>query len=221
MSTELETIDTTTGEIVSADPLAQQSIAVRDSLVAWAESAKNANLLATSITKSSFVPQAFVGKPFDATVAIMKGAALGLDPIASLEALYVVHGKPALYARSMVAILLAAGHEIWTEEQTPESVTVCGRRRDSEHVERSTWTLQRAQLAGYTSNAKYKSNPEEMLYAKASAEVARRIAPDALMGLSYNVEELELDATEPVKIARKRKADDSIASAELKGEVSE
>jgi len=215
MSTELEVAKPTEVETST------QALAARDSLAAWALAARDAHALAQAVVKTAFVPATFQGKPDDATVAIMKGAALGLDPIAALEAIYVVKGKPALYGRAMVAVLLAAGHELWTAESSATSVTVKGRRRGSENVESSTWTMERAQLAGYTSNPKYKSNPEEMLYAKASAEVARRIAPDALMGLSYNVEELELDATEPVKIARKRKADDSIASAELTGEVSE
>ena len=179
-------------------------------LASWAGALADAGTLAKAICMTEFVPSNFRGSGNigSAAVAIMKGSALGLDPIASLESIYVISGKPAMYARAMVAVVVAKGHAIWTEESQDTTVTVCGMRAGSDKVERSTWTIERAQRAGYTKNAKYQSNPQEMLYAKAATEVARRIAPDALMGLSYAVEELELEETsEPVKIKRRRKPD--------------
>ncbi|NKS14651.1 hypothetical protein GS580_27720 [Rhodococcus hoagii] len=47
---------------------------------------------------------------------------------------------------------------------------------------------------GYTSNKKYDTDPQAMLYAKAATEVARKIAPDVLLGIAHSREELELDA---------------------------
>ena len=188
-------------------PAATTAAAAQSNLRDWALSLADAGTLAKAITATEFVPATFRGKVGDAAVAIMKGAALGLDPIASLESIYIIKGKPALYARTMAAVVMAAGHELWTEAASDESVTVCGRRAGSEHVETATWTMQRAQLAGYTTNQKYKSNPVEMLYSKAVGEVARRVAPDVLLGLSYAAEEIELEDVEPVKIQRKRKAE--------------
>jgi hypothetical protein len=93
----------------------------------------------------------------------------------------------------MVALAQSRGHEIWTELSTSEKVVVCGKRRGSDHVERSEWTLARAQRAGYTSNTKYGSNGQEMLYAKAAAEIARKVAADVLAGVPASVEDLELE----------------------------
>ncbi|MDK9332619.1 hypothetical protein FAM23868_001959 [Propionibacterium freudenreichii] len=175
------------------------------SLRNWAASLVDAGALSKAIVATDFVPAHFRGKTGDAAVAIMKGAAIGLDPIAALESIYVVSGKPALYARSMAAIVLAAGHELWTEAEDDGEVTVSGRRAGSEHVESITWTIERAKLAGYTSNKKYATDSRSMLYARAVGDVCRRIAPDVLLGLSYTAEELELDATEPVKVQRRRR----------------
>lgn len=185
-------------------PAATTAAAAQSNLRDWALSLADAGTLAKAITATDFVPMTFKGKVGDAAVAIMKGAALGLDPIASLESIYIIKGKPALYARTMAAVVLAAGHELWTEATSDDAVTVCGRRAGSDHVESATWTMQRAQMAGYTSNPKYKSNPAEMLYSKAVGEVARRVAPDVLLGLSYSAEEIELEDMEPVKIQRRR-----------------
>lgn len=176
-------------------------------LVAWAGAASAAHQLATSLSRTSFVPKAFQGNAADATAAIMLGDELGLSPIAALRSIYIISGTPALYARTMVALAMAHGHQIWTEESSDRQVTVCGQRRGSEHVERATWTIDRARKAGYTNNKRYDLDPQGMLFSKASAEIARKIAPDVLSGVPYSVEDLELDQPEPTqKVTRAPRA---------------
>lgn len=170
-------------------------------LVAWAEAASAAHSLAKALSATAFVPAA-MKSPGDATAAILMGDELGLSPIAALRSIYVVHGTPALYAKSMVALALSHGHAIWTEESSDAKVVVCGQRRGSEHVERSEWTIARAQKAGYTSNKKYASNPQEMLYSKAAGEVARKVAADTLAGIPYSVEDLELGEVQTSTVTR-------------------
>lgn len=156
------------------------------------EQMAGAHQLAQALAGTAFVPQHFRGKADDVAAAIMYGASIGLDPISALRAVYVVSGTPGLYARQMVAIAQAAGHDVWTEASTDDAVTVCGRRKGSEHVERVTWTPQRAQKAGYTTNKKYSTDPQAMLWARAASDVVRRIASDALAGLDTSVEELQV-----------------------------
>lgn len=157
-----------------------------------AQDMNGAMTVANGIVGTSFVPQHFRGKAEEAAAAILYGATLGFDPLTSLQQLYSIGGKPALYSRAMVAVVLSKGHKIWTVEDTPTSVTVAGQRKGSENIEQITWTMERAKNAGYTSNANYKKDPHAMLYARASGDVARRIAPDALLGLAYSAEELQL-----------------------------
>ncbi|MFR9871762.1 hypothetical protein ACL1I0_14025, partial [Corynebacterium striatum] len=85
------------------------------------------------------------------------------------------------------------GHEVWVGEETTNSVTVYGRRRGSDKVFDSTWDIERAKTAGFVSNPKYKSQPQEMLYAKAAMAVCRRMAADVLEGVPMSVEELQLE----------------------------
>lgn len=168
-------------------------------LVAWASAAMAANQLARALCTTSFVPrvkdrtgQMVPISEGDATAQILMGDELGLSPLASLRSLFVVHGTPSMYTRTMVALVQSHGHEVWTEATSDASVTVCGRRRGSENVERSTWTTARAQKAKYTGNPKYQTNPQEMLYAKAAGEVCRKIAADVLAGIPASMEELDL-----------------------------
>lgn len=192
------TIHQPTAEVATTDPTGGR-------LVAWAEAASAANSLARALSATAFVPAA-MKNPGDATAAILMGDELGLSPLAALRSIYVVHGTPALYARSMVALAQSHGHEIWTEETSDSKVVVCGRRRGSDKVERAEWTIQRAQKAGYTNNKKYGSNPQEMLYSKAAGEVARKVAADTLAGIPYSVEDIELGETPTVTVTRESAA---------------
>lgn len=166
-------------------------------LVAWAEGLSAAHRIGAALCQTAFVPAHFKNKPEEAAAAILYGDEIGLTPTQALQNLYVISGKPALYARAMVALVLAAGHEVWTVSKSDAQVTVAGRRRGSSHVIEETWTTARASKAGYTNNKKYSSDPQAMLYARAAADVCRQVAPDALAGLAYSVEESELDEPQP------------------------
>lgn len=162
-------------------------------LAQWAQELDAAHRLGTALCQTEFVPSAFRGKPEAAAAAILAGKSLGLDPMNSLANIFIVSGKPALYARTMAALVMSHGHEIVRTEATPESVTVAARRKGQTEWSEFTWTLERAKRAGYTSNKKYESDPIAMLTAKAQAEACRTIAPDVLAGLAHSVEEVELE----------------------------
>lgn len=162
-------------------------------LAEWAAELGAAHQLGTALCKTAFVPKDFMGKPEAAAAAILAGKSLGLDPMNALSNIFVVHGRPALYARTMTALVMAQGHEVIRTEATPESVTVSARRKGQDRWQEFTWTIARAKTAGYTSNSKYQSDPIAMLTAKAQAEACRTIAPDVLAGMPYSAEEMELE----------------------------
>ena len=169
-------------------------------LMRQAEAMSAAHKLATVLCNTSMVPATFRGKPDDGAAAILYGAEVGLKPQQALQQVFVVHGQPAIYARTMAALLKAKGYTFSTVETSDTSVTVEGHSPRGER-EISTWTIDRAKKAGYTSNKKYTSDPQAMLYAKALSEVARKLAPDVLLGIKYTAEDLEL---EPVKMTATR-----------------
>lgn len=177
-------------------------------LVSWARALSSAHQIAKALCVTAFVPKHFSNKPDEAAAALMLGSELGLSPVSALKSIFVVSGTPGLYARSMVALTLAHGHEVWTEKSTDEEVVVCGRRKGNDHVERVSWTNARARKAKYTSNSKYETDPQSMLYARAAADVCRRVAPDTLSGLAVTVEELELEGTpQATRKVQRRKAE--------------
>ncbi len=169
----------------------------------WLAAAENASALAEQLVDSFFVPQAYKpqsreGRPVaiaNATGAILLGQSLGLDPLTSLQQIYVVHGRPGMYAKMKVALAQRAGHRITEVEYSPERATWEGQRKGSSDVVRITVTIEDAKRAGWTSNAAYGKTPADMLAARCSSRVVDRVAADALFGLS-SIEDLA-DEPEP------------------------
>lgn len=179
-------------------PAVQMTDPTGGRLIAWADGLAAAHRIGSALCQTAFVPASFRGKPEEAAAAILFGDEIGLTPTQALQSVHVIGGRPGLYARAMVALAMSKGHEVWTVEKSDAKVTVAGRRKGSTHVHEETWTTARATKAGYTNNKKYATDPQSMLYARAAADVVRQIAPDALAGLDYAVEELELSETPTV-----------------------
>lgn len=149
-----------------------------------------AHKLASQIANTDFVPKAFRNKPEAVMAALLTGREIGLGPMTALQRIHVIEGKAGLDAQGMRAQLLAHGHDMWVVESTADRCTVGGRRRNSDHDQQVTWTMTEARTAGLANKAVWKSYPRQMLQARATAELCRLIAPDALGGMAYSSEEL-------------------------------
>ncbi|GAA3948184.1 hypothetical protein [Microbacterium soli] len=162
-----------------------------ESLLRFVRDLKLAYQAATMLVGTSFVPASYNGKPTEAAAAIVTGQGLGLDPLASLRSMDVIQGTPAFRAITIRAVVQSHGHEIWVEESTQQRAIVKGRRRGDANVVTSMWDMDRARRLGLTNKTNWKAQPEAMLVARATAEVGRLIAADALLGMAYSIEELE------------------------------
>lgn len=224
-------------EIVPARSKAGTAAAAMDMLREHAEMMSMAYKLADSMVGTTMVPKIYQRKSKDdkdaannATAAILYGLELGLNPIQSLQQVFSVHGTPAVYAKTMVALLKSKGYKFKTIESGPERVTYSG-WWPGEDPETSTWDIERATTAGFVptideatgkyktkkfngangnyekliGNEKYLTQPEEMLWAKAATTVCKRLAPDVLLGIAHTVEDLESEPDpEPVRVQSER-----------------
>jgi hypothetical protein len=163
-----------------------------DRLGRWLQQADAVFAIAERICETSFVPTAYRKKPAEAAAAMLAGAELGFDPMASLRAFDNISGTPAPKAITLRAVVQAAGHEVRIDESTEERAVVSGRRKGGAEWQTSVWDVARAQkLAQFKSNPNYRTNLAQMLCARATAEVCRWIAADAIMGMPYAAEEIE------------------------------
>lgn len=156
----------------------------------WVDLVAPAAELAKSIAGTEFVPNEMRGKPAAVAACILYGSEIGIGPMQALAKIDIVKGRPAPKAELARALALAAGHEVWVEESTNTRVTVAGRRRNSEHVQKVTWTLDDVKKAGIVNQA-YSKYPRQMLLARASAELVRMMCPDALGGIGQFSEEVD------------------------------
>lgn len=153
-------------------------------LQAEAEFLEVAYGLAEKACGTQLVADHFRNKPADGAIAVAFGASLGWHWTKSLQDVYVVKGKPSIMSKEMRELMIRAGHDVWEEEVGPTRVALAGRRRDSDIVVRVEWTIEKAEAAGLVSaNPNYKKYPENMLYARCTTDLAKRLAPDALSGL--------------------------------------
>ncbi|GHJ04731.1 hypothetical protein TPA0906_65960 [Streptomyces olivaceus] len=160
-------------------------------LMTWAQEADLAYQMAEKLAVTSFVPQSLRGKPGDIAAAILAGSELGMKPMATLKSIDIIQGTPALRAHAMRAIVQQQGHEIELVESTDTRCVMRGRRKDSAAWQEVEWTLDRARLMGLLNKDQWKKNPKGMLVARATGELSRLIASDALHGMAYVSEELE------------------------------
>jgi hypothetical protein len=174
----------------NAPAVGQQMPAGATSLIEWAQQADIAYQMATKLAATSFVPTTLRNKPGDIAAAILAGQELGLKPMATLKSIDVIQGTPALRAHAMRGILQSKGHEIELVESDDKHCIMRGRRAGSENWQTVVWTIARATLLGLVNKAEWKKQPATMLVARATGEICRLIASDALHGMPYAAEEL-------------------------------
>lgn len=165
-------------------------------IIQWAESAQAAHDLAEVLCRTSFCPEQFREKPGEATAAILAGGEVGLSPMAALNSFDIIQGRAAARAITLRAVVQSFGHEVELVESTSARCRMRGRRRGAEAWQSVEWTIQRAQQLGLTNKSNWKSQPTAMLLARATSEVCRIVAADAILGIGYAVEELEDMAAE-------------------------
>ncbi|MER7046725.1 hypothetical protein [Streptomyces jumonjinensis] len=184
MTSEIATRDE--NAVVTADTPAAQPT----DLMQWVESARQASIVAQSLAKTSFAG-AYRGKPDEITAAILTGQELGLQPMTALKSIDVIQGQPALRAHAMRGILQARGHEVEVVESTDTLCIMRGRRNGSESWQQVVWDIPRARLLGLLGKDQWKKQPKTMLVARATGEICRLVASDALHGMPYVAEELD------------------------------
>lgn len=159
-------------------------------LMLWAESARQASQIAQSLARTSFAGQ-FRGKPEEITAVILSGQELGLQPMASLKAIDVIQGSPALRAHAMRGLVQSHGHDVELVESSDTHCVMRGRRQGKEAWQEVRWDIPRAQRLGLMGKDQWKKQPQTMLIARATGEVCRLIASDVLHGMPYASEELD------------------------------
>jgi hypothetical protein len=150
---------------------------------------------ARTLAEASLLPTAYRKQPANVLLALEYADALGISPIAAIQSVHIIDGKPSASAQLIGALVRRAGHRLRVvvspDGQAAKATIV--RSDDPDFTFESVWTMDRAVAAGLAGKGTWKSYPTNLLKARAITEVARDACPEALSGVSYTPEELGAD----------------------------
>jgi hypothetical protein len=155
----------------------------------WIAVADQVVRLAETICSSPFVPDGLRGSVPATAAAILAGRELGIPPMTALANVHVIKGKTGISALLMRALIQAQGHDWEDVDVTDTRAVVRARRKGETEWTQAAFTADQAKLAridlgGY---------PQDKLYARATARLARRKFADVIAGMPYSAEELDDD----------------------------
>jgi hypothetical protein len=153
--------------------------------------------LANAVCEAGMAPNG-LNTPPKAMIAILHGLEIGLTPMAALQRIAVVNGRPVLWGDGAVGLVRASGLCEWLKERIEgegdKRVAVCEakRRNEPEPIIRM-FSVADAKRAGlWEKQGPWRQYPERMLQMRARAFALRDGFADALGGL-YLREEIEAD----------------------------
>lgn len=180
------------GEVVEAEeaPAAIQVSAVHNPLQVIEQWGPILDL-ATAISQSRLAPSS-LKSPQQIAVVILKGLELNIPPMTAVQSLHVVKGKVGMSAELMRSLVYqrCPGAQIIPVEQTATRCALEGRRGNHPPMT-VEFTIQEAQQIGLVKgDSAWATYPADMLYARATSRLCRRLFPDIIMGC-YTQEEVD------------------------------
>lgn len=149
---------------------------------------------AKALSASGLVPEAYKNNVPNCLIALETAYRIGASPMAVMQNLHVIHGRPSWSSQFIIAALNSCGRfSPLRFRMTADSCTCWAKdKEDGEVLEGPTVTLAMAKAEGWSTKngSKWATMPELMLRYRAAAFFGRLFAPDVLMGM-HAVEEVE------------------------------
>jgi hypothetical protein len=160
--------------------------------------------LAEMMAKSDLVPKDYRDKPSNILLAVQMGAEVGLAPMAALQGVAVINGRPGLYGDAGKALLLDRGftiEEMDGEEIREKGYARCTITRPGGKPVSKTFSVEDAKTANlWGKSGPWSQYPAVMLAWRAFWFAARSAASDVLKGLGGLEELRDVEAREPRNI---------------------
>lgn len=148
---------------------------------------------ANRVVRTQLVPQAYRNRPDDAMVAMMYGKeTAGLGPLASLQFVAVINGRPAFYGDALPGIAFNKGMIVDMEESfegkpyDEDFTAVCIVTRPSGSKVTQRFSVGDAKKAGlWGKSGPWSQFPKRMMQWRARSWAIRDAAPHLLFGPTY------------------------------------
>jgi len=155
---------------------------------------------ANAVVRSGMAPKG-MQQPDSVLVAIQMGAEVGLTPMAALQNIAVINGRPSVWGDAMLAICRSSGvfdeaaFEETIEERDGKIIASCTVRRlpNGKPVTR-TFSMDDAKQAGLAGKpGPWQQYPKRMLQMRARSWALRDTFPDILRGLNCAEEIIDIE----------------------------
>lgn len=161
------------------------------------------------LAASTLVPQQFRGNIADCVIAIEMARRLGASPLAVMQNMYIVYGRPAWSSQFVIACLNASGRfsplrfEMRGAGPTRSCIAWVIDKTTGDRLEGAEVSIEMAKKEGWYDRkskdgspaSKWPTMPELMLRYRAASFFGRLYAPDIMMGMQTR-EELDDHAVE-------------------------
>lgn len=144
--------------------------------------------IANAVVKAGMAPKG-LDTSEKAMVAIMHGMEVGLTPMAALQSIAVVNGRPTIWGDGAIGLVRGSGKMEWIRERIEgagdKMVAVCEVKRKGEPAaEPATFSVDDAKKAGlWGKQGPWQQYPKRMLAMRARAFALRDAFADVLRGL--------------------------------------
>ena len=141
-----------------------------------------AQRIARMLTTSTLVPEHFRNNIGNCVIALNYAERINADPFMVLQNLYVVHGKPGIEAKLVIALVNQCGRfEPLEFEETTESCTAFAKELKSQKVLKGpTVDMKMVKAEGWLSKngSKWQTMPQIMFRYRAATFFARTYCPE-------------------------------------------
>lgn len=143
------------------------------------------------LIKTGFLPQS-IKSAEQAVAVMMTGAELGIGPMAALQTINVIQGKPTISPQLMLALINRSGHMEDMKIEANAKGAICMMKRKGRIPHTVKFGEEEAKALGLFSKDNYKKQPATMFQWRAVAMCARVVFPDVILGL-YTPDEMGAD----------------------------
>jgi hypothetical protein len=164
--------------------------------------------VATLFADSKLVPEAFRGDMPSTFVALNLAMRMAVDPFMLMQSLYIVHGKPGLEGKFIIAMVNERGpfegpiQFRFEGEGAKRQCTAYAKDKKTGDLCEATITMEMVRAEGWLEKpgSKWKTMPEQMFKYRSASFLARAYCPGVILGM-HSKEELEDIAPIKVEIA--------------------
>lgn len=161
--------------------------------------------VAKMFTQSELVPTQFRGATglANTVIALNMANRLGADPMAVMQSLYIVHGKPAWSSQFIISCINSCGRfeplrfALSGTGDARQCVAWTRQRGSDEKLEGPAVSIDMAKKEGWhgKNGSKWQTMPELMLRYRAATFFGRLYCPEITLGMKSMEEVVEIDAT--------------------------